>query len=238
MTMCEGQNYDFYGTTVTTTGEYSHTVVNSLGCDSTIILAMTVTPAPIGRFNDYVCEGVNYESYGFSIDIITQDTVVSRRVNNINGCDSIVEVSIEFIPTVVVDINATINSGEVYEIGGNSLTEAGEYTYTFPSSLGCDSIVNLTLNVVTDVDNAYALPIVVAPNPVVGGQSTFVNRDWSIEEQNGMRVEVLNSVGQVVDVFTPTAFPIEVSGIYTSGVYYIRVTSGTGDIYLGRLIVK
>ena len=238
MTMCEGQNYDFYGTTVTTTGEYSHTIVNSLGCDSTIILAMTVTPAPIGRFNDYVCEGVNYESYGFSIDIITQDTVVSRRVNNINGCDSIVEVSIEFIPTVVVDINATINSGEVYEIGGNSLTEAGEYTYTFPSSLGCDSIVNLTLNVVTDVDNAYALPIVVAPNPVVGGQSTFVNRDWSIEEQNGMRVEVLNSVGQVVDVFTPTAFPIEVSGIYTSGVYYIRVTSGTGDIYLGRLIVK
>ncbi|MGM9794777.1 MAG: T9SS type A sorting domain-containing protein [Candidatus Aphodosoma sp.] len=86
--------------------------------------------------------------------------------------------------------------------------------------------------------NTYALPIVVAPNPVHGGQSTFVNREWTAEEQSGMRVDVLNSVGQVVEVFTPTTFPIEVGGIYVSGIYYIRVTTGTGDIYLGRLIVK
>ena len=135
-------------------------------------------------------------------------------------------------------ITATINEGETYEFGGNSLSQAGEYEHTFHTALGCDSVVTLTLNVTTPVDNAYALPIIVAPNPVYGGQSTFVNREWTAAEQSGMRVEVLNSVGQVVEVFTPTTFPIEVGGIYTSGVYYIRVTTGTGDIYLGRLVVR
>ena len=53
-----------------------------------------------------------------------------------------------------------------------------------------------------------------------------------------MRVEVLNAVGQVVDIFTPATFPIEVGGINVSGTYIIRVTSGTGDVYIGRLIVK
>ena len=237
-TICEGQTYEFYGTVINEAGEYTHTVQNSLDCDSTIRLVLSVTPAPIGRVNDYVCEGKNYESFGFSIDRITQDTVVSRRINNANGCDSILEVSIQFIPTVVVNITETIKEGETYEFFGNSLTTAGEYSDTVPSSLGCDSIVNLVLNVTTPVDNAYALPIIVAPNPVLGGQSTFVNREWTVEEQNGMRVEVLNAVGQVVEIFTPATFPIEVGGIYTSGIYYIRITSGTGDVYLGRLIVK
>ena len=164
--------------------------------------------------------------------------MVTNTVKTLEGCDSIVELTLDFIPTAHVAITATINEGETYEFGGNSLSQAGEYTHTYHTALGCDSIVTLTLIVTTPVDNAYALPIIVAPNPVVGGQSTFVNREWTAEEQNGMRVEVLNAVGQVVDVFTPATFPIEVGGIYTSGIYYIRVTSGTGEVYLGRLVVK
>ncbi|MGM9794824.1 MAG: T9SS type A sorting domain-containing protein, partial [Candidatus Aphodosoma sp.] len=194
--------------------------------------------APFTKVSDYVCEGKEYYGYGFTLNDIVSDTVVTRTVKTIEGCDSIVELTLDFIPTVRVAITETINEGETYEFGGNSLSQAGEYEYTFHTALFCDSVVTLTLNVTTPVDNAYALPIVVAPNPVYGGQSTFVNREWTAAEQTGMRVEVLNSVGQVVEVFTPTSFPIEVEGIYVSGVYYIRVTTGTGDIYLGRLVVR
>ena len=238
--LCQGQNYDFFGTTITEAGTYTHTLANTLGCDSIINLTVTTTPAPFTQVSDYVCEGQGYYGYGFNFtaDDIVSDTVVTRTAKTTEGCDSIVELTLDFIPTVRVAITATINEGETYEFGGNSLSQAGEYEHTFHTALGCDSVVTLTLNVTTPVDNAYALPIVVAPNPVYGGQSTFVNREWTAAEQSGMRVEVLNSVGQVVEVFTPTTFPIEVGGIYTSGVYYIRVTTGTGDIYLGRLIVK
>ena len=238
--LCDGQTYEFFGNSITDAGTYTHTLANSLGCDSIINLTVTKVDAPINRVSDYVCEGQGYYGYGFNFtaDDIVSDTVVTRTAKTTEGCDSIVELTLDFIPTVRVAITATINEGETYEFGGNSLSQAGEYEHTFHTALGCDSVVTLTLNVTTPVDNAYALPIVVAPNPVYGGQSTFVNREWTVAEQSGMRVEVLNSVGQVVEVFTPTTFPIEVGGIYTSGVYYIRVTTGTGDIYLGRLIVK
>ena len=236
--LCQGQNYDFFGTTITEAGTYTHTLANTLGCDSIINLTVTTTPAPFTPVSDYVCEGQEYYGYGFTLNDIVSDTVVTRTVKTTEGCDSIVELTLDLIPTAHVAITATINEGETYEFGGNSLSQAGEYEHTYHTALGCDSVVTLTLNVTTPVDNAYALPIVVAPNPVYGGQSTFVNREWTVAEQSGMRVEVLNSVGQVVDVFTPTTFPIEVGGIYTSGVYYIRVTTGTGDIYLGRLVVR
>ena len=189
--------------------------------------------------HDILCEGDLSPDYGFNAYDIVSDTIISVVVKGSDGCDSLVmDITIDFIPTVYVDITETINDGESYEFAGNTYTQAGTYEGHFFTDLGCDSIVTLTLIVTTPVDNAYALPIIVAPNPVVGGQSTFVNREWTAEEQNGMRVEVLNAVGQVVDIFTPATFPIEVDGIYTSGVYYIRVTSGTGEVYLGRLVVK
>ena len=236
--LCQGQSYEFFGNTITDAGTYTHSVLNSLNCDSNIVLTITSVAAPVTRVSDYVCEGQDYYGYGFTLTGIVSDTVVTNTVKTLEGCDSIVELTLDFIPTAHVAITATINEGETYEFGGNSLSQAGEYTHTYHTALGCDSIVTLTLIVTTPVDNAYALPIIVAPNPVVGGQSTFVNREWTAEEQNGMRVEVLNAVGQVVDVFTPATFPIEVGGIYTSGIYYIRVTSGTGEVYLGRLVVK
>ena len=236
--LCQGQSYEFFGNTITEAGNYTHRLANSLGCDSIINLTVTTTAAPITKVSDYVCEGQDYYGYGFTLTGIVSDTVVTNTVKTLEGCDSIIELTLDFIPTAHVSITETINEGETYEFGGNSLSQAGEYTHTFHTALGCDSIVTLTLIVTTPVDNAYALPIIVAPNPVVGGQSTFVNREWTAEEQNGMRVEVLNAVGQVVDIFTPATFPIEVGGIYTSGVYYIRVTSGTGEVYLGRLVVK
>lgn len=136
-----------------------------------------------------------------------------------------------------ISVSCHVN-GDVYVFAGNTYSQAGTYVGNFYTDLGCDSIVTLTLIVTTDVDNSYVLPLVVAPNPVLGGQSTFVNREWTMEEQQGMRVQVFNAIGEEIDVFVPSQFPVEVGGIYTSGIYYIRVTSGTGDIYLGRLVVK
>ena len=236
--ICQGQSYFFFNEEISEEGEYTKVFANSLGCDSMVHLTLhVVEPAP-AIFDDYVCEGQGYYNYGFEIDVITQDTVVTRRFSKLDGCDTVIVVNVDFIPTIVENITVTISDGDSYEFGGNTLTVAGNYQHRFYSSLGCDSIVNLTLNVTTDVDNVYTLPIVVAPNPVYGGQTTYVTREWTAEEQNGMRVEVLNAVGQLITSFAPTTYPIEVGGLNASGVYYIRITSGTGDVYIGRLVVK
>jgi hypothetical protein len=145
---------------------------------------------------------------------------------------------VEFVPTAHVDTVVTLLEGEHYEFGDKTLTKAGKYTEAFVTSLGCDSIVNLTLEFITAIDNVYALPLTIAPNPIGGGQITYVNREFTVEEQRGLRIEIVNSVGQIISMEYPTQYPIAVKGIEVSGLYYIRVITGTGDLYVGKLIVK
>ena len=95
-------------------------------------------------FYDYVCEGYDYVGYGFSLNSadIKGDTVLLRIDN-----DSIISLYLEYIPSKVVDTTVIISEGDYYEFGGQTLTFAGKYTERFITSLGCDSIVNLTLKV-------------------------------------------------------------------------------------------
>lgn len=237
---CRNIGYDFGGITLFNPGTYSDTLQNSLGCDSIVTLILTSEETPVYHIDDIICESANgtYVGFGFNVENIVSDTVLQRVVTKFNGCDSIVEVALQFIPTDTVYLTATINAGEVYEFGNNTYNTSGEYKDRSFDENGCDSITILTLTVLTSTSDSYTLPIVVAPNPVLGGQTAFVSREWTADEQYGMRVEVLNSVGQLVKLFTPDTFPIEISGLHTSGVYYIRITSGTGDVYLARLVVK
>lgn len=239
LTICHGDAYPFGDQIITEAGEYSRTLVGASGCDSTIYLTVYTKPAPVGHFDDYVCQGETYSNYGFRNVVVTKDTVLTRSVSMAEGCDSIVEVAVSYILTDTVRIEATINDGETYNFGNTDYSVSGVYSHTFyAEETGCDSVVILTLTVVTGMESTSLLPVTVSPNPINGGQSTFVNHEWTAAEREGLKVEVLNSVGQIVDSFTPAVYPIEISGLYVRGVYYIRITSGTGDVYLGKLIVK
>ena len=219
-------------------GTYIKTYKNSLGCDSIVTLILRVNDPIVSEQSDYVCQDYEYNNYGFRIPVITQDTVLTRTLKNADDCDSTIIVNVEFIPTVYTDSLMTINEGESFEFCGTTYTTGGTYLCNERTADGCDSIIRLTLTVKTALDMAYALPITLAPNPVRGGEATTVNREWSAAERQNMIVEVVNSVGQVISRFNPARFPIEVNTVTVSGVYYVRVISGTGDVYVGKLIVK
>lgn len=239
VTICSGSNYYFAGNVLTEAGTYHHEFVSYFGCDSIVNLTLVVTEPIHSVVNDFVCEGDDYISNGFALYEVTEDTIAELSLSTKDGCDSIVELHLKLIPIVYDTIRAHINDGETYEFGNNTYSQAGEYQSTYyTEEYGCDSIVTLILTVGTGVDDSYVLPVVIAPNPILGGQSTFVNREWTMEEQNGMRVEILNSVGMLMKEFTPATFPIEINGINVAGVYIIRITSGTGETYIGRLVVK
>ncbi len=240
VSICQGSSFLFGARELTEPGLYVDSMVNVLGCDSIITLNLEVREPARGIFEDYVCEGYEYVGYGFKSQVgeIKSDTVLYRSVKTIEGCDSIIELHIDFVSTAHIDTTVTIIEGEYYEFGEKTLTNAGNYKETFITSLGCDSIVNLTLEVVTGVNNLYALPLTIAPNPIEQGQTTYVNREFTAEEQRGLRVEVVNSMGQIIAMQYPSHYPIAVSGINVSGLYYIRLITGTGDLYVGKLIVR
>lgn len=224
---------------ISTAGEHTKRFTNHLGCDSIVTLILTVDAPIVSEHEDYVCENYPYDNYGFNIPVITKDTVLTRTIKTKGGqCDSTVKVNVDFRATVYTDSIASIKPGGEFKFCGSTYTKGGTYECHERTVDGCDSIIRLTLTVESGVEYATALPLVVAPNPVRGGESTYVDRDWTAEEQDGMRVEILNSVGQVMSTEVPTSFPIEIQTVKVSGIYYVRVITGTGDVYIGKLVVK
>lgn len=67
------------------------------------------------------------------------------------GCDSIVDLDLTVINTIVEDIDLTICEGDSVEVGPSVYRIQGSYTDTLMSSLGCDSIVNLDLEVLQPI---------------------------------------------------------------------------------------
>ncbi len=55
-------------------------------------------------------------------------------------------------------IMADICAGAIYTLGGQSFSAAGNYSFTIPGASGCDTLINLTVNVLTPSDALATLP--------------------------------------------------------------------------------
>lgn len=237
VTICQGTTYYFGGKEISAPGTYRDSLVNILGCDSIVTLRLSVSKPNHTRFDDYVCQGYEYVGYGFRVFGITGDTLLQRTTSNLQGCDSIIEVFVDFQPTYVIDTTVVIAHGDVYEFGEQTLTKAGTYREVFVSSVGCDSIVNLTLEVGTGIDIVYASQLVIVPNPIHAGQTFHLNFNSQLSIINS-RVEIFNAIGQRVYAVEPTQYPIVIEAIPTRGVYLVRLTMPDGSIYQSKLVVE
>ena len=236
-TICLGEDYQFLDTIITESGLYVRTFQNMLRCDSTVHLHLTVAEPEPTIENDYICEGELYTGYGYNKIVITQDTLLIQRISQPDRCDSIVHIYVDYIETIEVDIVVYIQEGEIYEFGEKTLSKSGKYREVFTSSVGCDSIVNLTLEVGTGLDGSYVSPLVIAPNPISGSETTYINRDWTTEEMQGLMLEVIDATGKVIVCEEPMIYPISVEGLPTRGIYLVRVIDGTGRVHVGRIVV-
>jgi hypothetical protein len=68
-----------------------------------------------------------------------------------NGCDSVVELSLNVHNTYTTNVDLTICSSATYNFYGQILNEPGQYYTTLTSRYGCDSTITLNL----DVDSYY-----------------------------------------------------------------------------------
>ncbi len=236
-TICLGEDYQFLDTIITESGLYVRTFQNMLRCDSIVHLHLTVAEPEPTIENDYICEGELYTGYGYYRIEITQDTMLIQRISQPGKCDSLVHIYVDYIETIEVDTVVHILDGEIYEFGEKTLTKPGNYREVFTSSAGCDSIVNLTLEVGTGLDGVYVLSLVIAPNPISGGETTYINREWTTEEMQGLRIEVIDATGRVVMREEPMSYPISVDGLTMDGIYLVRVIDGTGGVHVGRIVV-
>lgn len=138
-------------------GIYSFSRESSQGCDSLVTLALTVNPSYLQTYNEEICE--NDLPYQWQDNVFSEGTesgVYTFNHTSIAGCDSIIVLNLTVFPSYQVSVELELCRNELPYQWGNIIfpigTTNGDFTQTFVSRHGCDSIVDLALIVHPDYD--------------------------------------------------------------------------------------
>src|SRR5690606_22954147 len=124
-TICEGESYPLGSQNPTTTGVYTEVFTTSEGCDSTVILNLTVNPILTETIDAEICDG---DSYSFDGQDLTVGGVYTTTLISSLNCDSIVTLNLTVNPILTETVDATICDGDSYSFDGQDLTVGGIYT--------------------------------------------------------------------------------------------------------------
>lgn len=149
-TICEGSSYSFGPYELTEPNQegqpYMLLGTTANGCDSTIYLYLSVTPAVRALAGTkYINTGATYD---FNGKVLSQTGVYYDTLRAENGCDSIVELHLYVVNKSIGYEEITVCANEMpFHWKTQVLTEAGNYSFDTLTVVGTDSVVALTLNV-------------------------------------------------------------------------------------------
>lgn len=152
VTICSNETYQFGTQTLTSANAGLNTeVFQSInGCDSTVNLTLTIIQDITTSLSETICDNETFNFNGQSLDSSNAglNTFVTTAAS---GCDSTVELTLTILPTETVQISETICPSETYDFNGQILdsSDVGLNTVTLTNVNGCDSVVDLTLNLTT-----------------------------------------------------------------------------------------
>jgi|GEM_PF-1103690 len=136
------------GAVFTTSGTFSDTIPNAIGCDSIIAINLTVNNNSFDTLTLSACgsytspTGIVWDSTGIYMDTIS----------NAANCDSILMFDLT-INTVTSDSVMATTCDTYTTPSGAVLSQTGSYLDTIPNAAGCDSVIAIDLTVIT-VNNA------------------------------------------------------------------------------------
>ncbi len=137
-----------------TSGSYIDTVPNTAGCDSIIMINLTVKSTSSVTINPVVCDSLISPSgnYVWTATGIYLDTLL-----NAAGCDSIITVNLT-VNNNSSSINRIVCDSLVSPSGRYTWFTSGSYMDTVPNTAGCDSVI--TINLTIDNSSATFNPVV------------------------------------------------------------------------------
>ncbi len=94
-----------------------------------------------------ICPGDNFIWRGHAYKESYRYVEIEKDKDGVDSVEHILNLTVRYIPET--RITRTICAGGSYTFGDRTLTESGIYTYTFHET-GCDSVVQLSLNVIDE----------------------------------------------------------------------------------------
>ena len=237
--ICQGDVYQWHNRSLSTAGVYYDSLTTTAGCDSVYVLTLTVNASYFIQEQYSICEGDYYQWHYRNLNT---DGVYYDSLFTTEGCDSVYELTLTVNPTYLVEDSAELaEDGSGYMWHGKTYSVAGDYVDSLSTVFGCDSICILHLSdpIHSGIDEtSRIIDVKVVPNPVKAGGTAYISADWTDEEIDGMTIEVITATGAVVSRITPETQTTTLGGISLQGIYFIRITTGTEDVYIRKLIVQ
>lgn len=216
-TACDSYVWPINNTTYTTSGQYTATIPNSVGCDSVITLNLTVNNSVNGATQTVN----NCGPYTWPLTNISYSSSgnYTTTLSTINGCDSIVTLALTINQSNSGVDSVTACGSYTWPANNQTYTNAGNYNTTLTNAAGCDSNVTLVLSINT-VNTGIAYIDIIT----LGSNQAGATYQW-LDCDNGFAV----IPGATNQTFSPTA----------NGNYCCQVTiNGCTDTTACRSITK
>jgi adenosine/AMP kinase len=136
--------YTWNGVTFTEAGTQSVTLTAANDCDSVVTMTLTVNPIYVVTDTQTIC--ASQLPYTWNNVQFTEAGTQTTTLQTVNGCDSVVTMTLIVNPIYSVTDTQTICASELpYTWNNVQFTEAGTQTTTLQTVNGCDSVVTMTL---------------------------------------------------------------------------------------------
>ena len=152
--ICSNENYQVGTSIYNSTGSYIDTLVNANGCDSIVMLDLTVFEISNLQIDSSICEG---DSLWIGTNAYFETGAYSDTLVNQLGCDSIIDLDLTVFPQGELFQSVSICQGDTFTFEGSSYTETGNFIDSLLNPIGCLQIMNTELFV-------YENPIVFLGN--------------------------------------------------------------------------
>ena len=147
---CPGSTVDFNGTALPPGSIMDFTFNNESGCDSIVTVTVDTLSESTNAISLEACLGSTVDFNGTSLP---PGTVMDFTFDNESGCDSIVTVTVDTLSESTNTVSLQACTGSTVDYNGTALSGGTVTDFTFDNSVGCDSVVTVTV-IETDQDSS------------------------------------------------------------------------------------
>jgi gliding motility-associated-like protein len=172
--ICQGSTFSFNGQNIGVAGQYTQVLQTQAGCDSTIVLNLSINPVLSTTINETICAGETFTFFG---QVLSTSGNYSQTLQTQSGCDSVVVLELTVTPlpeAPLIDSNSPVLCpGDVAELTANSSANA-QYFWSGPLNF---QSTDATITFPVQVENMGSYSVYVIVN---GCQSSISSSPVSI----------------------------------------------------------
>jgi len=167
-TICYGDSIMLAGDYQTMSNVYVDSLVATGGCDSIVFTVLDILPPNVTDQTIALCYGdsLNIGSSTYTASGNYVDTLASY-----NGCDSLVNTNLIIGDQILTNLNYEVCYGDSVIVNGAVYTSFGTYTDTLSAVNGCDSLLVIEVENLSDAETVFVDTICQGEMVTFGGNT-------------------------------------------------------------------